>query len=153
VKQNQLQKYPKKNAICSVNAIHKAKGDLMTHDLRLGVEEMDGDHEAYVRLLKELQQKEGVDTALFTQMIEETKSHFLQEEKLMMKHLYPERETHTEDHIQLIDEMVSFLKMASTMPPMARSFIDSYAYDKFRRHTMFYDNDLAKFLRSAGACQ
>jgi hemerythrin-like metal-binding protein len=121
----------------------------MTHDLRLGVEEMDSAHEAYVDLLKGLQEKPGVDTELFAQLIEATKSHFLQEEKLMMKHLYSEREQHTEDHIQLIDEMESFFKMAASMPPMARSFIDSYAYDKFRRHTMFYDLDLAKHLRSA----
>ncbi|MEJ2500588.1 MAG: hemerythrin family protein [Campylobacterales bacterium] len=125
----------------------------MTHDLRLGVEEMDRVHEAYLDLLKGLQEKQGVDLELFAQLIEETKSHFLQEEKLMMKHLYPEREMHTEDHVQLIDEMESFFKMAATMPPMARSFIDSYAYDKFRRHTMFYDLDLAKHLHSAQEAQ
>jgi hemerythrin-like metal-binding protein len=79
----------------------------MTHDLRLGVEEMDRVHEAYLDLLKGLQEKQGVDLGLFAQLIEETKSHFLQEEKLMMKHLYPEREMHTEDHVQLIDEMES----------------------------------------------
>ncbi len=123
----------------------------MTHDLRLGVEEMDSNHEAYVYLLKALQEKQGVDISLFAQLIDETKRHFLQEEKLMMKHLYPEREQHTGDHAQLIDEMETFFKMAASLPPMARSYIDSYAYDKFRRHTMFYDLDLAKFLRSVQA--
>jgi len=119
----------------------------MTHDLRLGIESMDEAHEAFVHLLKALQTRDGnVDPELFTQLIETTKVHFADEEKLMMKHLYPERETHTEDHKQLIDEMESFFAMLSTLPPMARSYVDSYAYDKFRRHTMFYDLDLAKFL-------
>jgi len=125
----------------------------MTHDLQMGVDEMDAAHRVYVDLLERLQQKEGVDSALFRQFIEETERHFMLEETMMTQHLYPEREVHTEDHIQLIDEMESFFKMASTMPPMARSYIDSYAYDKFRRHTMFYDLDLAKYLQNIQASQ
>ncbi|MHC3994103.1 bacteriohemerythrin [Thiomicrolovo sp. ZZH C-3] len=121
----------------------------MTHDLRLNIEEMDTAHETFLQMLEELQKMEnGIDTALFREWIEETKRHFAEEEKLMMKHLYPERETHTGDHEQLIDEMESFFAMITAMPPMARSFIESYAYDKFRRHTMFYDLDLSKFLAS-----
>ena len=122
----------------------------MTHDLRLNIEEMDSAHEEFLQILEALRPKSGggVDAALFREWIEKTKAHFLAEEKLMMKHLYTERETHTGDHEQLIDEMESFFAMITTMPPMARSFVDSYAYDKFRRHTMFYDLDLAKFLRS-----
>jgi len=121
----------------------------MTHDLQLGVDTMDSAHQAFVLLLQQLQTTKGdINVALFTQLIEESKTHFLEEERLMMKHLYPQREQHTEDHKQLIDEMESFLRMLTTMPPMVRSYIDSYAYDKFRRHTMFYDLDMAKFLRT-----
>ena len=121
----------------------------MTHDLRLNVEEMDTAHERFLEMLEQLQKTEGgIDTALFREWIDETKRHFAEEEKLMMKYLYPERETHTGDHEQLVDEMESFFAMITTMPPMARSFVESYAYDKFRRHTMFYDLDLAKFLSS-----
>ena len=121
----------------------------MTHDLRLNVEDIDEAHEEFLQVLGRLQKIDGgIDTALFREWIDKTKAHFLLEEKLMMKHLYPERETHTGDHEQLIDEMESFFAMVTTMPPMARSFIESYAYDKFRRHTMFYDLDLAKFLRN-----
>jgi len=121
----------------------------MTHDLHLGFDAMDDAHQAFDRLLKQMQAaKDGIDPALFTQMIDDSKAHFAEEERLMLKEQYPQREVHTEDHKQLIDEMESFFRMLGTMPPMARSFIDSYAYDKFRRHTMFYDLDLAKFLRS-----
>ena len=121
----------------------------MTHDLRMGFEEMDSAHEEFLELLAELQKMEGgINTGLFREWITKTKQHFADEEKLMMKHLYSERETHTGDHEQLIDEMESFYTMITTMPPMAHSFIESYAYDKFRRHTMFYDLDLAKFLRT-----
>ena len=121
----------------------------MTHDLRMNIEEMDSAHEAFLQTLETLQKKvgEGIDATLFREWIDQTKEHFAGEEKLMMKHLYPERETHTGDHEQLVDEMESFFAMVTTMPPMARSFIESYAYDKFRRHTMFYDLDLAKFMR------
>ncbi|WP_345971052.1 MULTISPECIES: hemerythrin family protein [Sulfurimonas] len=120
----------------------------MTHDLRLNIEVMDAAHETFLQMLEQLQKMEGgaIDTALFREWITETKRHFAEEEKLMMKHLYSERETHTGDHEQLVDEMESFFTMITSMPPMARSFIESYAYDKFRRHTMFYDLDLAKFL-------
>jgi hemerythrin-like metal-binding protein len=122
----------------------------MTHDLHLGFDTMDDAHQAFVYLLRQLQETKGeIDSALFNQMIEDSKAHFADEERLMMKELYPERELHTEDHKQLIDEMESFFRMLTTMPPMARSYIDSYAYDKFRRHTMFYDLDLAKFLRKS----
>lgn len=122
----------------------------MTHDIRMGFDEIDEAHEEFLQILEQLQSKlaEGIDADLFKEWIEKTKEHFALEEKLMMKHLYSERETHTGDHEQLIDEMESFFTMINTMPPMARSFIESYAYDKFRRHTMFYDNDLAKFLRT-----
>lgn len=120
----------------------------MTHDLRLDLPEIDDAHETFLTLLEQLQKASfAIDSELFLQLIEETKTHFAEEEKLMMKHLYPERELHTEDHVQLIDEMESFYQMITSMPPMARSYIDSYAYDKFRRHTMFYDVDLAKFLK------
>ncbi|MBD3799920.1 MAG: hemerythrin family protein [Campylobacterales bacterium] len=119
----------------------------MTHDLRLNIEEMDTAHERFLEMLEQLQKTESrIDTALFREWIDETKRHFAEEEKLMMKYLYPERETHTGDHEQLVDEMDSFFAMITTMPPMARSFVEGYTYDKFRRHTMFYDLDLSKFL-------
>jgi len=129
----------------------KKQGAAMTHDLRMGIEDIDTAHEEFLQTLEKLDSKlkeEGIDAGLFRDWIEKTKEHFAMEEKLMMKHLYSERETHTGDHEQLIDEMESFFAMINTMPPMARSFVESYAYDKFRRHTMFYDLDLAKFLRT-----
>lgn len=121
----------------------------MTHDLRLDLPKIDDAHAIFLTLLEQLQKASfAIDSNLFLQLIEETKKHFAAEEKLMMQHLYPERELHTEDHVQLIDEMESFYQMITTMPPMVRSYIDSYAYDKFRRHTMFYDVDLAKFIKT-----
>lgn len=121
----------------------------MTADLTLHVEAMDKEHEEFIEVFTKIHDDpKDQFMELFEQMIAVTKSHFAHEEELMEGVEFELRFEHIENHNQLLEEMESFYNSAKTMPPMGTSYINSYAYDKFRRHLMIYDTLLAEALNA-----
>jgi hemerythrin len=128
------------------------EGAFMSEDLTLGVAEMDGIHAEFITLLEHAKRSSGSDfIAGFEALIEHTEAHFAREEEIMRSHDYYGTQEHSSEHETLLDEMRYFFAKAKKLPPLGRSYIDDYASEKFRRHVINIDSQLAMFLKAEAA--
>jgi len=117
-------------------------------NIRLDIKDMDEKHDAFVDLLRKIQVAPKEEfLLLFKQMIEHTKEHFAFEETLMRERAYYGLQEHLDEHENLLEEMEYFFQKAVKMPPFGYSYINEYAYDKFKRHIINIDSQLAMFLK------
>jgi hemerythrin len=84
---------------------------------------------------------------LFEEMIEHTKEHFAYEENLMNELNFYAKGEHFDEHANLLGEMQYFYEKAKKIPAFGKSYINDYAYDKFKRHIINIDSQLAMFLK------
>jgi hemerythrin-like metal-binding protein len=128
------------------------KGAVVTEELTLGIDGMDMIHAQFITLFERVKQSSGTDfIAAFEALIEHTDEHFSQEEAIMRACDYYGTEEHMNEHRVLLDEMRYFFAKAKKLPPFGRSYIDDYAMEKFRRHVVNIDSQLAMFLKSEAA--
>ncbi len=79
--------------------------------LSVQVEEIDDDHRKLVALFNELEAAvaRGDDPlyleALLEELIAATEWHFRHEERLMLRHGYPEQEAHSKEHRELVNAL------------------------------------------------
>ena len=122
----------------------------MDHGLRLGVETMDAMHAEFLELLERIR---GCDAGsfmpLFSEIIAHTQEHFATEEALMEAQGYYGLQEHRGEHENLLNEMRYFYEKAKRIPAFGRSYINDYAFEKFRRHIINIDSQLAMFLKEA----
>ncbi|MHC3994780.1 bacteriohemerythrin [Thiomicrolovo sp. ZZH C-3] len=117
-------------------------------ELTLGVAAMDETHADFLRLLDAVKQATGSDFIEgFSALVEHTEAHFAMEEEMMRSLAYYGLQEHHDEHETLLSEMRYFLQKARKLPPFGRSYIDDYAYEKFRRHIINIDAQLAMFLK------
>lgn len=120
----------------------------MSDNLVLNVESMDSYHNEYLELLEEIGScADDRFMSLFEKMIEHTKEHFRFEEELMEKHGFSSKQEHLDEHANMLGEMEYFYERAKKMRAFGRSYINEYAYDKFKRHILNIDSQLAMFLK------
>ncbi|MFT5661121.1 MAG: hemerythrin [Sulfurimonas sp.] len=119
------------------------------NELKLNVAFMDELHHEFEEILDEM--KNCKDNPkfmqLFFKMIEHTKNHFKTEEELMTKYDFYDKQEHLNEHESLLSEMIYFYEKAQKIPLFGKSYINEYAYDKFRRHILNIDSQLAMFLK------
>jgi len=120
----------------------------MTDELCLHVTVMDEKHEEFLELLKKIQScpKEEF-MPLFAQMIEHTKEHFAFEEEIMNTNAFYAKGEHFDEHKNLLGEMEYFYEKAKKLPMFGKSYINEYAFDKFKRHVINIDSQLAMFVK------
>ena len=124
----------------------------MTEDLSLGVGEMDRTHDDFLVLLDAAKTAKGAQFLDgFSRLIEHTESHFAMEEELMRSRCFYAMQEHLYEHENLLNEMRYFYEKAKKLPAFGRSYIDDYAFEKFRRHIINIDSQLAMFLKSEDA--
>lgn len=120
----------------------------MTETLSLDFEAMDALHDDFLLLLERVK---GADGAVFFEAFEalilHTESHFDREEALMRSHDFHAIREHLDEHKTLLDEMRYFYEKGKRMPPFAQNYINEYAFEKFRRHVINIDSQLAAFLK------
>jgi len=117
-------------------------------DIRLDIKDMDEKHDEFIALLRKIQTAPKEEfLLLFKQMIAHTKEHFAFEEALMRKKSYYGMQEHLNEHEILLDEMEYFFTKSQRMLPFGYSYINDYAYDKFRRHIINIDSQFAMFLK------
>jgi len=117
--------------------------------LTLGVAEMDAIHAEFLTLLEDAKHSRGNDfLSAFEALLAHTETHFAREEALMRAHRYYGLQEHESEHETLLSEMRYFFEKAKKLPPMGRSYIDDYAFEKFHRHVINIDSQLAMFLKS-----
>jgi len=121
---------------------------LVTDDLRLGFETMDTLHDEFEQLLARTRDAKGADfLPAFADLIAHTESHFQTEEALMQTYNFHGFDEHTGEHRTLLDEMRYFYEKGQKMPLFARNYVNEYAFEKFRRHVINIDSQLAAFLK------
>lgn len=123
----------------------------MSAELQLGLSVMDARHDEFLAMLSRLQTSDdAMFMSLFKALIAHTKEHFSAEEAMMETHSFYGKQEHMDEHRNLLGEMEYFYDKAKRVPPFGRSYIDDYAYDKFRRHIINIDSQLAMFLKEIG---
>ena len=120
----------------------------MQENLQLNIPEMDKMHDAFLDILSQIQScDETVFLHYFEEMITHTKEHFAFEEMIMREHNFYGRQEHLDEHANLLNEMIYFYEKAQKFPAFGKSYINDYAYEKFKRHIINIDSQLAMFLK------
>jgi hemerythrin-like metal-binding protein len=120
----------------------------MGDDLHLNVSAMDEKHDEFLEILARIQSCEKGDfMALFEVMIAHTKAHFAFEEEMMTRLGFYGRQEHFDEHANMLNEMNYFFEKAKRVPAFGKSYINDYAYEKFKRHVTNIDSQLAMFLK------
>jgi hemerythrin len=121
----------------------------MNKDLKLNIDFMDTMHDEFLELLLSIQNTH--DNVLFMKlyevMIEHTVEHFKTEETIMNEHNFYDKKEHFDEHANLLGEMKYFYEKAQKHPMFGKSYINEYAFEKFRRHIVNIDSQLAMFLK------
>lgn len=87
-----------------------------SEDLSVGVELFDKEHKELVRLVNDLNQlilvgdKISAMEKALSGLIEYTKTHFADEEKLMAQYNYPDYQKHKDEHEKLTSRVLDFQK-------------------------------------------
>lgn len=119
--------------------------DELTH---LNIESMDKKHDEFLEILSQIRSCNKQEfLPLFATMIEHTCEHFAFEEEIMNKHHFYAKQEHLDEHKNLLSEMNYFYEKAKKFPAFGASYINDYAYDKFKRHIINIDSQLAMFLK------
>ncbi len=120
----------------------------MPDNLHLNIASMDEKHDEFLTLLTNIKASEAnLFLPLFAEMIEHTKEHFAFEEEMMLTYNFYARQEHLDEHTNLLGEMQYFYEKAKRMPMIGRSYINDYALEKFTRHIINIDSQLAMFLK------
>ncbi|MBU0631096.1 hemerythrin family protein [bacterium] len=120
----------------------------MSKELHVNIPVMDEKHDEFLEILSKIQSCEKSDfLPLFAQMIKHTKEHFAFEEELMNKHGFYAKGEHFDEHKTLLGEMEYFYEKAQKHPMFGKSYINDYALDKFTRHIINIDSQLAMFFK------
>lgn len=121
-------------------------------DLALGIDALDDTHDEFLALLGRIKAADAsVLNEGFAELIEHTEAHFAMEEEIMRSHNFYALQEHLDEHENLLGEMRHFFGRAQRMPAFGRAYIDDYAYEKFKRHIINIDSQLAMFLKSEAA--
>lgn len=120
----------------------------MNEELHVNIPVIDQKHDEFLEILSRVQlcEKE-MFLPLYKEMIEHTKEHFSFEEELMDKYEFYAKQEHLDEHKTLLGEMEYFYEKAQKLPMFGKSYINDYAYDKFKRHIINIDSQLAMFLK------
>jgi hemerythrin-like metal-binding protein len=120
----------------------------MQENLQLGIEEMDEMHHDFLDLLGKIQSCNDHEfLALFEEMLTHTEEHFAYEESIMNQYDFYGKHEHLDEHQNLMNEMQYFYQKAKKIPAFGKSYINDYAYEKFKRHIINIDSQLAMFLK------
>jgi len=120
----------------------------MNDNLNLNIDVMDKTHREFLEILSKIQSSTGSEfVSLFEDMINHTKEHFAFEEDMMIKYNFYARQEHLDEHENLLGEMNYFYEKSKKSPIFGKSYINDYAYEKFKRHIINIDSQLAMFLK------
>ncbi len=120
----------------------------MPDTLRLNIPSMDTTHKEFLEILERVKAADTRDfLSLFNTLIEHTQEHFAFEEDMMQRYNFYGRQEHMDEHANLLGEMHYFYKKAKRIPVLGRSYINDYALEKFTRHIINIDSQLAMFLK------
>ena len=117
----------------------------------LNYEKMDKLHKEFLDIYNsvDLNSKESINSKAM-ELLEHTKIHFNEEEKLMDRYDYPRSREHKEEHNKVLSELKFFIDKSYSIFGM--NILKSYFAEKlpywFDYHLASMDSDLAAFLKN-----
>jgi len=109
---------------------------------------MDKTHEEFWELLQEIKRSDKTEfLSMFEKIIAHTREHFAYEEAVMREKEYYGLQEHLDEHATLLAEMEYFYEKTKVLLPFGYSYIYDYADEKFKRHILNIDAQLAMFLK------
>lgn len=122
----------------------------------VGVQKMDQQHQRLVQLMTQLNQSiqaghgRQVIVPVLRELIDYTRTHFVDEEQLMLENDFPEYDAHKKDHDRFIQEVArdtrEFLEGKSVPSMKLMNFLAQWLVD----HIMGYDKQLGRYLKERG---
>ncbi len=117
----------------------------------LNYEKMDSLHKEFLDIYNSvnLMSKDSINQKA-TELLEHSKKHFAEEEKLMDRYDYPRSKEHKEEHNKVLSELRFFIDKSHTIFGM--SILKSYYVEKlpywFDYHLLSMDSDLVAYLKN-----
>ncbi|MCW5982680.1 MAG: hemerythrin family protein [Bryobacteraceae bacterium] len=119
---------------------------------RVGIGEMDRDHEALIELLNRLDEQfrngENAEAlqATLRRLVTEAQTHFRMEERLMKRLAYPRKDAHKAQHDFLIGHVAEFQREFEAGKAELTESVMTYLRDWLRDHLLVSDKQLGRFL-------
>lgn len=122
------------------------------HSLTLDLPVMDHNHAEFFDLYHTLAAAPKTElVARFKELMDHTRDHFAEEEKMMEETGFASLQEHRDEHEKLLGEMGFFYaKVEKGLFPFAMSYIREYLPEKLRNHILNIDSQLAMHLKNAG---
>lgn len=116
----------------------------------LGVDEMDDTHREFVDMVNSLEKASNADFIQnFDALIEHTRAHFENEDRLMAEYGFPAIAEHRGEHDRVLGEMTRFNRVLHKgLVSFARSYVDESLKQWFPLHAATMDSALAAHLKS-----
>lgn len=127
-----------------------------TNSYKLGIPSIDEQHGKWIEMMKILQDAKGQPDkeTLIREVLDKlcvyTDSHFAYEERLFMKHGYPEAKVHTEKHQKFLVQLQEFNDDVKNNNIPMNSLILSAMKTWLTDHICHEDKKYAEFLISKG---
>ena len=124
--------------------------EFLTEKHLLNFEVMDELHKEFIEIYNSVtDDKYESYKNVMIQLLEQTKRHFSEEEKLMDLYKYPRAKEHKDEHNKVLNEMEYFLKNSHSI--FGQKILKSYYMEKlpywFDLHLTTMDSDLVGFVR------
>lgn len=122
----------------------------------LGVGIMDEEHRRLIHIMEDLRHSislgkgRQVIASVLHNLLDYTKTHFVDEESLMREHTYPEFEFHKRIHDQFVTEVVQATKLYLEGRAIPTKRIKEMLFDWLLQHIMENDKKLAQYLNKKG---
>ena len=117
----------------------------------LNHEEIDNLHREFLEIYNSVN-KEDIDSYIqkLTALLQQSKTHFTQEEELMDEFKYPRSREHKDEHRKVLAEMQYFINNSNSMfgKKMLKAYYVEKLGDWFDLHLLSMDSDLAAFLKN-----
>lgn len=122
----------------------------------IGVKTIDDQHRTLIQLMVDLWDaiESGKGRSLISDVLQRlldyTRTHFVDEERIMIQHNFPEFERHKTDHDRFVQEVMNaareYVEKRSVPTQKILSFLAHWLID----HIMVYDKNLGAFLIEKG---
>ncbi len=117
----------------------------------LGNEQMDMLHKEFVDIYNSLENNEVESYKnVMAKLLEQSKRHFCQEEKMMEQFNYPRKRDHIDEHQKVLAEMEYFINKSNTKigQMMMKSYFNEKLLSWFDLHLISMDSDLSSFVKA-----
>ncbi len=122
----------------------------------VGINFMDDQHKKLIQLMVDLWDSiengkgRSVISPVLQNLLDYTRTHFVEEERSMIEHRYPEYDSHKTDHDRFVDEVMNAAKDYVEKRAVPTQKILHFLAHWLIEHIMVYDKKLGLYLKEKG---